>query len=170
MLKISMTFNPVLQISLSEFLHFACKRLAALNFTFRADPGCIGFTQLSPPPQNVADPCCRTPFSYISKWILVVAQQIFRKAIYKLWKSLKYIGVSFKTRIHCVNTLVFPVVYNLHLWILKLAEICRTKLNPFELCRWQSTESSMDCKNNKYISCKKDQLQFFFFLKQRQCN
>ena len=69
---------------------------------------------------------------------------------------LKSRDITLPTKVHLINSMIFPVViYGCESWTVKKAE-CR-RIDAFELWCWRRTESPLDCKEIQPVHPKGDQ-------------
>ena len=79
-----------------------------------------------------------------------------RKAVTKLHSVLKSRNITLPTKVHIVNTMVFPVVmYGCESWTIKKAE--HRRIDAFELWCCRSLQSPLDCKEIKPVNPKGNQ-------------
>ena len=79
-----------------------------------------------------------------------------RKVITNLDGIFKIRDITLPTTVHLVKAVVFPVVmYGCESWTVKKAE--RRRSDAFELWRWKTLESPLDCKEIQPVHPKGDQ-------------
>ena len=80
-----------------------------------------------------------------------------RKTMTDLDSVLKSRDITFLTKVHIVNAMVFPVVmYRCESWTIRKAE--NQRIDAFKLCYWKKTlESPLDSKEIKSVNPKGNQ-------------
>ena len=79
-----------------------------------------------------------------------------RKVMTNLDSILKSRNITFPTKVHLVQAMVFPVVmYGCESWTIKKAE--GQRIDAFELWCWRRLESPLDCKEIQQVHLNRNQ-------------